>query len=140
MHRIFCRISAIAGMILHLKPLAKHSQPCGTHPNGLNGTGRAKGSLNRRFKRRFCILFAAAGKKYAAGCICQPSKQVVRTPRTIRCAFVFLTCPQYCEKINSRNDNFFHSKMETFPVKTEKFCINCKLCEKVLYFFVESGN
>ena len=95
---------------------------------------------NLGFDDVFCILFAAAGKKYAAGGICQPSKQVVRTLRTIRCTFVFLTCPQYCEKINSRNDNFFHNKMETFPVKTEKFCINCKLCEKVLYFFVESGN
>ena len=63
MHRIFCRISAIAEMILHLKPLAKHSQPCGTHPNGLNGTGRAKGSLNRRFKRRFLHTFCRCWQK-----------------------------------------------------------------------------
>ena len=38
--------------------------------NDLHGTGRAKGFLNRRFKRRFLHTFAAAGKKYAAdGCL-----------------------------------------------------------------------
>ena len=33
---------ASAETILHLRPLAKHSQTCGMHPNGLNSTGRAK--------------------------------------------------------------------------------------------------
>ena len=34
-----------------LRPLAKHSQTCGTHLNDLNRAGRAKGFLNRRFRR-----------------------------------------------------------------------------------------
>ena len=46
-----------------LRPLAKHSQTCGTHLNDLNRAGRAKGFLNRRFKRHSLGTFFRRRKK-----------------------------------------------------------------------------
>ena len=41
----------------------KIHQPCGTHPNNLKRAGRAKGFLNRRFKRRFLHTFCRCWQK-----------------------------------------------------------------------------
>ena len=46
-----------------LRPLAKHSQTCGTHLNDLNRAGRAKGFLNRRFRRHSLGTFFRRRKK-----------------------------------------------------------------------------
>ena len=43
----------------------KIHQPCGTHPNNLKRAGRAKGFLNRRFKRRFLHTFCRCWQKCA---------------------------------------------------------------------------
>ncbi len=66
MHRKFCTLSgsgANAETILHFMPLARNLQTRGMHPNNLKRTGRAKGSLNRRFKRRFLHTFCRCWQK-----------------------------------------------------------------------------
>ena len=45
------------------KAPCKISQTCGTPPNTLNCAGRAKGFLNRRFKRRFLHTFCCCWQK-----------------------------------------------------------------------------
>ena len=58
---------ANAEAIPHLRPFAKSPKRVGRTPTILNVRGALRKSRNPGFWRRFCILFAAVGKKCAVG-------------------------------------------------------------------------